>query len=371
MSIRKHGGGYQVRLPGERARTFPTRPAAEKYELHRRVARSLGELHEAEPITVAEMLDGYLLRWQARRRPAKGTVDRAIDAVNVLKRDLGQLLLPQLTLVLVEDVIYKRAAGTPTAARHELQWLKRALKDARRRGQRVDLALLMIEPVRVTTRTGIALDVDQLDRLGSWFPEHLATMPWFMGSIGLRIGETLSLTDDRVDLKGGTIFIPAHLCKERRDKLIKLTNEERRLLAEQLVARPAGTRIVYPRLGGGRHPVGRYDQHSYFYEKVWHPARDAAAGEWRDDHALSAWDPTPFDDLVPHDLRHTAISLMAASGMRPETIAIRVGHKDGGKLILERYRHLFADEIGIHLERYEAFLADRREAKAKAAEAGS
>ena len=51
---------------------------------------------------------------------------------------------------------------------------------------------------------------------------------------------------------------------------------------------------------------------------------------------------------------------MAAGGMRPEVIAVRVGHKDGGRLILERYRHLFPDELGIHLKRYDGFMRDRR-----------
>ena len=86
---------------------------------------------------------------------------------------------------------------------------------------------------------------------------------------------------------------------------------------------------------------------------------------------LSAWEPTRFDSLVPHDLRHTGISLMAASGMRPETIAVRVGHKDGGTLILQRYRHLFSDELTVHLERYEAFMRQRRERQVAAEETGS
>jgi integrase len=101
---------------------------------------------------------------------------------------------------------------------------------------------------------------------------------------------------------------------------------------------------------------------------VWRPARDAAAREWRHDHSLAQWEPTRFDELVPHDLRHTGISMMAASGMRPETIAARVGHKDGGTLIMQRYRHLFPDEITVHLERYEAYVAARRAGRDQVAE---
>lgn len=365
MSIRKHGRGHQVRLPGERARTFPTRAAAEKYELNRRLARSLGDLHDERPVTLSEALDGALHRWQVRKRPADATVNRAHESVAFWKRELGDQPLPRLSLVEIEDAIIGRAADHPNAAKKELEWLKRGLRDAQRRRQRFDLALLLIDPVRVTGRQGIALDVDELDRLGSWFPEQLALLPRIVGSVGLRLNEALTLIDDRVDLKSGTIFIPAALCKERRDKLIELAPFELALLREQLLARTPGTPIVFPRAGGRRYRPGRWDK-ADFYGRVWHPAREAAAREWRDEHGRPAWEPTRFDQLVPHDLRHTAISLMAASGMRPEVIAVRVGHKDGGKLILERYRHLFPDELGVYLGRYDEFMRDRREAAAKA-----
>ncbi len=36
---------------------------------------------------------------------------------------------------------------------------------------------------------------------------------------------------------------------------------------------------------------------------------------------------------------------MARAGMKPEVIADRVGHRDGGGLIYRRYRHLFPSEI--------------------------
>ena len=378
MSIRKHGPSWQVRLPGEKARGgFPTRAVAQRYELNRKLARSLGDLHDEPPITVGEMLDGCLHRWQARKQPARNTVARAVQCLGLWKREFGDRLLPQLSLVEAEDTIIARAAEHPNSAKKELEWLKRSLRDARRRGQSFDLGLLEIDPITVTSRVGIALDLDELDRVGSWFPEHLARMPLIVASLALRLGEALGLTEDRVLLPRGAVFVPASLCKERRDKLIELTASERALLAEQLVARPAGTPYVFPRAGGtptrngGRHHAPGLWDRGDFYTRVWHPARQAAARELRADQGLPEWTETRFDRLVPHDLRHTGISLMAASGMRPETIAVRVGHSDGGKLILERYRHLFPDELTAHLDRYETFMRQRREQQLVLAEAGS
>jgi hypothetical protein len=76
MSIRRRGGSFQVRLPCERARSFPTHAAAEKYELNRKLARSLGDLHDEPPVTVAEMLTGYLHRWKVTRWPPAGCAPR-------------------------------------------------------------------------------------------------------------------------------------------------------------------------------------------------------------------------------------------------------------------------------------------------------
>jgi integrase len=368
MSIRKRGRSHQVRLPGEKARTFPTYKAAEKYELNRRLARSLGDLHDEEPIDVTEMLDGYRHRWEIASKPAPATARRARENCEFWKREFGDRLLPHLSLVEVEDASIGRAADHPNSAKKELEWLKRGLRDAQRRKQRFDLSILLLDPIQVESREGVALDLDELERLASWFPEQIALMPEIIGSVGLRLNEALTLTDDRVDTKKGFIFIPAQLCKERRDKLIELAPFERTLLAEQLVARTPGTKIVFPRVGGRGAKPGRWDKGD-FYARVWHPAREAAARDWCEDHDLPDWSSTRFDALVPHDLRHTAISLMAAGGMRPEVIAVRVGHKDGGKLILERYRHLFPDELGIHLGRYDEFVRGRREQQRKAAEA--
>jgi hypothetical protein len=36
---------------------------------------------------------------------------------------------------------------------------------------------------------------------------------------------------------------------------------------------------------------------------------------------------------------------MAMAGMKPEVIAERVGHSDGGALIYKRYRHLYPREV--------------------------
>jgi hypothetical protein len=49
---------------------------------------------------------------------------------------------------------------------------------------------------------------------------------------------------------------------------------------------------------------------------------------------------------------------MARAGMKPELIAERVGHRDGGGLIYRRYRHLFPSELRAAVGLLDALISD-------------
>lgn len=158
----------------------------------------------------------------------------------------------------------------------------------------------------------------------------------FCGTVGLRFTEAVTLTDDRVDLDTGTIFIPARINKSRRPKPIPLARIEVQLLREQLLIRPPGTHVVFATEKGSVY------SHSGF-QSIRLPALLAAGlahEETRNDGRAIVVAGFRF-----HWLRHTAISLMARAGMKAELIAERVGHNDGGALIYRRYRHLFPSEV--------------------------
>lgn len=153
---------------------------------------------------------------------------------------------------------------------------------------------------------------------------------------GLRFTEAVTLTDDRVDLEAGTIFIPARINKSRRPKPIPLARIEVQLLREQLLARPTGARFVFPNEKGGTYSKSGL-------RAVWLPALLAAGLAHEETNGKGRT--IIVADFRFHWLRHTAISLMARAGMKAELIAERVGHNDGGALIYGRYRHLFPSEV--------------------------
>jgi integrase len=57
-----------------------------------------------------------------------------------------------------------------------------------------------------------------------------------------------------------------------------------------------------------------------------------------------------FSGLTCHDLRHTATNLMREAGMPVELAAERLGHGDGGTLLLRTYRHVRAGETRAALD---------------------
>jgi integrase len=142
--------------------------------------------------------------------------------------------------------------------------------------------------------------------------------------VGARQNEWFTLDERALELDGEepVMRVPRMLNKSRQPKSIPLTAREALPLKEQLLARTAGTTLVFPNGKGeqwNRHRVR---------DQVWQSAIEAAG----------------YESLGFHQLRDTAISLMCRAGYRPEWVAERVGHADGGALILKRYRHLYPSE---------------------------
>lgn len=238
----------------------------------------------------------------------------------------------------LEDELLARAVEHATTARNETQGLKAVLKYAGSRGETFAGNLLTIEDPNVERKPRRALTAEELGWLAAHTDDRQARLVLFAGTVGCRSGELFTLTADRVDLDGRAIEIPAHLCKEKRDKTIDLTAEETELLREQLkLPHRQRSAFVFPR------PLGSpWSQRGHFRTDVWLPALEAADIAWRRERDTSV---SPYPGLTMHELRHTAISLMREAGVPAEYIAQRVGHSDGGALLMRTYRHTRRAEI--------------------------
>jgi integrase len=308
MSVRKRGTrSYQVRVAPFPAQTLPTREAAEKVDLDLRRRKALGELYEAPPITLGEAMDGTLTRLRATGNPSENWMKLNELAAKAWE-PLRGVRIPALRRARIEDMTQKRAEKHPKSAKNELEFLKRALREAKSRGQRVDPAIFEIPPVKHKARRGRALTVTQLYEFASWFPEHVQRLTLIAGMVGARQSVWFHLTDEMLDLDAGTITIPDWLAKSRRDHCFYLNELESSLLREQLLARAPGTALVFPTVEGQLWTANR------FRDRVWLDAIEAAIKNDPDrgDGATSV-----FEGFTFHLLRHTAGSLMALAGYDP------------------------------------------------------
>jgi integrase len=346
--VRPHPGGpgFQVRVRPFPAETFatPDDANARAIELRRMRGAGIRSTPRVATPTLAEAAESLLARKRVsgKRGPLREKgIRHWQDSTRPWREgEYAGLPLDLLDRRLLEDAILTRAASHPVSARNELQALKTVLRYAQARGHTFDVSLLTIEPVATPTHEGRALSADELEFLAAHAPSYAFRLVLLAGTTGCRINELFALVDDRIDLVGRTLTIPADLCKERRTKVIPLTDEETSLLRAQLLARAPGTRLVFPK----RH--GSPWRYSAFQRLVWKPMLRDAAKAWNEERAASE----PFTGLTCHDLRHTATNLMREAGMPVELAAERLGHADGGALLLRTYRHVRAGETRAALD---------------------
>src|SRR5580765_4624324 len=119
-------------------------------------------------MTLAAAHESWRDRWQIGK--AASTVQRKDEAwphVSVL----GGIPLAALTPARLEDAIAAAARVAPRQAELALQIVKQVLRDAMRRGQRVDPALLEIKAPPHEEREPVFLSAAEVEHLASWSSE--------------------------------------------------------------------------------------------------------------------------------------------------------------------------------------------------------
>jgi hypothetical protein len=135
VSVRKRGSrAHQVRVYPFPAKSFPTKEAARRYELELQVRRAEGDRYVEPARTLAEEIEAWLRRWKATRPHCPKTVEFYERSARFWVC-LGTTRAHAVRRAVVEDLIAERAANHPRSAKNEL--LKRVLRDARARGQRL------------------------------------------------------------------------------------------------------------------------------------------------------------------------------------------------------------------------------------------
>jgi integrase len=188
---------------------------------------------------------------------------------------------------------------------------------------------------KVTRRKRLVpLSIPEVIALAEVMPERYRAMVLVQAGLGLRVGELLALRVQDVDFLRRTVEVEAQIDQDTHERVdCKTVTSHRTVPLPQVVADALAAHLsTYPVAGpdapiftSGRRsglPVTR--QH---YNALLHQAATAAG----------------VPDVTSHSLRHHYASVMLAAGESVLVVAERLGHDDGGSLVLRTYGHLLPD----------------------------
>lgn len=245
---------------------------------------------------------------------------------------LSGVLMDRLAPAQVDDLVVTLSRRASRQAEIALQLVKMLMRDAKRRGHRIDESILDVSPPRREPREMRFLSWPEVEHLASYASEPFSRMILVAALTGLRQGELFALKAGLVDLASRRLRVEvgavdgqlAPLKTRGSRRSVGLCARAAELLEEQMGSeRPNRHGLVWPAPEGG---VLHKDN---FGARVYRPAvKRAGLG------------PVRF-----HDLRHTYAALMVSAGAHPKLIQAQMGHSSI-KVTLDLYGHLYPDLIG-------------------------
>ena len=130
-------------------------------------------------------------------------------------------------------------------------------------------------------------------------------------------------------------------------------------LLETEVRGREGTELVFPSRRGGYITLGEV---RWVFDPAVQTVRSAAAAQRADEIEKTGEATTPeFPVITPHQLRHTCASLAISAGVNVKVLQTLLGHKTA-TLTLDRYGHLFPDDLGSVADAFDAAAATTADA---------
>lgn len=360
-------GRYEARvtLPGTGQRTslYGATPEAVQEQLHRllvKMADGRGPV-AVSSLTVGAFLEDWLEHTARVRVEHNVWLTYRGYVRNHVLPSLGHLKLNKLTFRQVQQFLTSRLEPcgphqrplSPRSIR-QVRWiLSSAFEDAvRQQSMTENLARLASHP-RIERHHPTFLTPGQVGVLLAALPGHP------MGAIyataiggGLRLGETLGICWEDLDLTSGDLVLTHQLkripgkfilAETKRDsaRTVTLPAFTLALLAQQRITCPpvpgAWGRLVFRRPGG----------EPYHEEWTTRQLRKLAVS-------------LELPPLTVHELRHTAASLLIHGGANLKEVSEFLGHSQIG-VTSDFYLHLYTDQARRNARRLEAVLGSRKE----------
>jgi integrase len=309
------------------------------------VARGGFQRQPAERLTVAELLDAYLIN---RQLAGKRGLRAMRHGVSRCRTYLGDWRAVDVTLPALERFVAARLAEGYAVGTVK-QWLA-YLSAAFTIGRRQNVTTLRPEfpSLRVDNARQGFFEPHEFEAVRRALPMPVDDIAAFAYHSGWRKGEILGLTWADVDRVNRVVRLPGARTKNGRPRLLPLVGELAVLMERRWQARKIGTYLV-------EHVFHRAGVPVKYFDKAWANACGAAGVGRR----------------LFHDLRRTAVRDMVNAGVPKKVAKDTTGHVSDS--VFDRY-HIVApaDQIAA-LERTQAhrvmLLADRTRTETRTAKA--
>lgn len=320
-----------------RSKNFTRKIDAEQFLTGTEHRKLVGEYvdPQAARITFEEYASGWLNRKRATTRPGTAATFESHLRKHITPA-FGRYALSDITREGVKDF-----AGTlsgkvaPTTARAVVFTLAAVLREAvddnrisRNPAERIKVGAKtsrQVDPMHIASVSG------KVPALADAMPERWSAAVLLMATVGLRLGECLGLTVDRVDFLRKTIRIDRQLTNTAGQsgfgapktnagrRTIPVPQEVVDLLAEHLSRFPAGDDGLIFTLDNGK-AVPR--------------------STWSDKYRAACMAAEVDGRTRTHDLRHVAASSLIASGLSVAAVQAALGHHSASET-LDVYTHLW------------------------------
>jgi integrase len=188
------------------------------------------------------------------------------------------------------------------------------------------------------------------------------TLVLVLGYCGLRFGEATALQAFDVNIKTRRIRVSRSVTyvretgmvlgetKNHTSRSVPITKFLAPLLATEIKGRDSGD-LVFPSRRGGYMTPGEF---RWGFDAAVRTVTGAVEAERQHEIEQTGEAETPqFPSITPHDLRHTCASLAISAGANIKVLQNLLGHKTA-TLTLDRYGHLFPDDLGRIADAFDA-----------------
>lgn len=306
-------------------------------------AQKLGQLvhgHESERhadrrVSVAKVLTDWQAKALPSRHLAPSTIEAHAWAAGLWTSELGKVRLAELDAPTVEAALGRMARGglSKGSLIKARSTLRQALRWAERRRMVAYNAAAAAElPAKATgSRPRRALTTDELQRLLVALEDHpLRPMFLLMARVGLRPGEAAGVCADTLDLDGDPPTVAVIRAVQLQRGRPVLVDDLKTAGARRTLAIPAEVvDALLPRAEEDRHrgPVLLFSSGG---SPLW-PSTVRA-------ELAAACEKAKVPTITPNELRHTAATHLADSGLQPHQVADILGHAST-RMVDAVYRH--------------------------------